>query len=162
MAFNGRIDLLNDANYLSYDMFSEDKKDPEAMNKEAIKNIHLNNPLSSLFFSELNVNALQEAIRYQVYLKSDKQHIIDKQSETELYIIMRGMYLQYGRHRIGNHIEEVKSLNQHVIDYCVPKILNEIHIYTFYKNDIQKLPIPMDRGELASSKGTKVLVMKEF
>lgn len=161
MAYNGRVELLNNANFMSYDMFSQEKKDSDAMNKEAIKNIHINNELSSLFFSELNVNAIQEAIRYQVYIKSDDTYIIDKQSETELYIIMRGMYLQYGRHH-HDTLEEVRYLNKHVIDYCVPKILNEIQIYTFYKNDIQKLPVPMDRGELASSKGTKVLVMKEF
>lgn len=162
MALNGRIELLNNANYNSYNMFENEKKDPDAFNKEAIRNIHLNNPLSSLFFSELNVNALQEAIRYQVYIKSDKKHIIDKQSETELYIIMRGIYLQYGRHKVQSTIEEVRYLNQHVIDYCLPKILNEIHLYTFYKKDIQQLPVPMDRGEMASSKGTKVLMVKEF
>ena len=161
MAYNGRVELLNDRNYSSYSMFSESTKDSDRMNKEAIKNIHLNNALSSLFFSELNINAIQEAIRYQVYVKSDETHIIDKQSETELYIVMRGMYLQYGRHH-HDTLEEVRYLNKLVIEFCVPKILNEIQIYTFYKNDIQKLPIPMDRGELATAKGTKVLIMKEF
>lgn len=161
MDSNGRVQLLNNANYESYNLFMEEKKDPDSMNKDAIRNIHMNNPLSSLFFSELNVSALQEAIRYQVYIKSNKTHIIDKQSETELFIIMRGMYLQYGRHVAHNVLDEIKHLNQLVIDYCIPKILNEIEIYTFYKKDIQQLPVPMDRGEMASSKGTRVLVMKD-
>lgn len=159
---NGRVDVLQNANYKAYAMFEENKVDPDSFNKQAIKNIHINNPLSSIFFSQQNIDALQEAIRYQVYLKSNKQHIIDKQSETELFIIMRGYYLQYGKHIPYGVLDQVKELNQRVIDYCVPKILNEIAIYTHYKRDIQQLPIPMERGEFSSSKGTKVLVSKDF
>lgn len=162
MAYNGRVELLNDNNYASYNMYNDESRDSNAFNKEAIRNIHQNNALSSLFFSDLNVNALQEAIRYQVYLKSDNKYVIDKQSETELYIIMRATYLQYGRHKSQKHVEEVRYLNQLIIDYCVPKILNEIETYVFYKKDIQQLPIPMDRGQIASAKGTKVLQMKDF
>lgn len=162
MAYNGRVELLNDDNYESYNMFNEESRDSDTLNKEAIRNIHQNNALSSLFFSDLNVNAIQEAIRYQVYVKSDKKYVIDKQSETELYIIMRATYLQYGRHKSQKHVEEVRSLNQIIIDYCVPKILNEIETYLFYKKDIQQLPIPMERGQIASAKGTKVLQMKDF
>jgi hypothetical protein len=143
-------------------LFDEDKKDPDSFNKEAIKNIHINNPLSTVFFSQTNVDALQEAIRYQVYVKSDKEHIIDKQSETELFIIMRATYLQNGKHLPYGVLDQVKQLNQLVIDFCVPKILNEISIYMHYKRDIQQLPVPMQRGEFSSSKGTKVLVNKGF
>jgi len=41
------------------------------------------------------MNLIQDGIRYQVYLKTDKKHIIDKQSEVELEIIMRSIYLQH-------------------------------------------------------------------
>lgn len=159
---NGRVDVLNDANYQSYRLFEEEKKDPNSFNKEAIRNIHINNPISTIFFSQQNIDALQEAIRYQVYKKSCKQHIIDKQSETELFIIMRAYYLQYAEHKPHSILDQIKDLNRMVIEYCVPKILNEISIYTHYKNDIQQLPIPMERGAYSSSKGTKVLVNKEF
>lgn len=162
MASNGRVDVLNNANYQSYNLFEENKLDPDSFNKEAIKNIHINNPISTIFFSQQNIDALQEAIRYQVYKKSNKQHVIGKQSETEIFIIMRAMYLQYAKHRPYGILDQIKELNQMVIDYCIPKILNEIAIYTHYKHDIQQLPVPMERGEFASSKGTKVLVNKEF
>lgn len=159
---NGRVDVINNMNYKSYSLFDEDKKDPDSFNKEAIRNIHINNPLSSVFFSQQNIDALQEAIRYQVYLKSGKQHVIDKQSETELFIIMRAYYLQKGKHLPYGLLDQVKELNKMVIDYCIPKIMNEIAIYMHYKRDIQQLPVPMERGEFSSSKGTKVLVNKGF
>lgn len=162
MAPNGRVDVLENDNYQSYNLFEEDKKDPDSFNKDAIRNIHINNPLSTIFFSQQNIDALQEAIRYQVYLGSGKKHIIGKQSETEIFIIMRATYLQNAKHRPYGIIDQVKELNRLVIEYCVPKILNEISIYTHYKSDIQQLPVPMDRGEFASSKGTKTLVNKEF
>lgn len=162
MASNGRVDVLNNENYKSYSLFEEKKTDPESFNKEAIRNIHINNPISTIFFSQQNIDALQEAIRYQVYLATDKKHVIDKQSETELFIIMRAMYLQYAKHRPYGILDQIKELNKKVIDYCVPKITNEIAIYTHYKQDIQQLPIPMERGEFASSKGTKTLVSREF
>jgi hypothetical protein len=159
---NGRVDAINNMNYKSYGLFDENKKDPDSFNKEAIRNIHINNPLSTIFFSQQNIDALQEAIRYQVYIKSNKQYVIDKQSETEIFIIMRAYYLQHGKHLPYGLYDQVKELNQMVIDYCVPKVLNEISIYMHYKRDIQQLPIPMERGEFSSSKGTKVLVNKGF
>jgi hypothetical protein len=162
MASNGRVNLLNNANYQSYGLFEENKKDPNSFNKEAIRNIHINNPISTIFFSQQNIDALQEAIRYQVYLKSDKKHVIDKQSEIELFIIMRAMYLQYAEHKPYGILEQIRELNQMVIDYCLPKMMAEIDQYTYYKKDIQQLPVPLERGELSSSKGTKVLQLREF
>lgn len=162
MAFNGRVDVLQNNNYESYALFEDKKTDPNSFHKEAIRNIHISNPISSIFFSQQNIDALQEAIRYQVFLATNKEHIIDKQSETELFIIMRGVYLQNAKHKSYGLLDQIKELNQLVIDYCVPKITNEIAIYMHYKQDIQKLPVPMDRGEFASSKGTKVLINKEF
>lgn len=162
MASNGRVDVLQGTNYESYKLFQEEKKDSDAFNKEAIRNIYINNPISTIFFSQQNIDALQEAIRYQVYVKSCNKHIIDKQSETELFIVMRAMYLQYAQHKPYGIKEQIQELNKLVLEHVVPKILNEIQIYTYYKNDIQQLPVPLERGAFSSSKGTKVLVNKEF
>lgn len=159
---NGRVDVLKGDNYKAYTLFEEDKKDPDSFNKEAIRNIHINNPISTIFFSQDNVNALQEAIRYQVYVKSCKKYVIDKQSETELFVIMRSIYLQNANHMPYAILDQIKELNRMVIEFCVPKILNKIIQYIQYKKDINQLPIPIDRGEYASSKGTKVLQNKPF
>lgn len=153
---NGRVNTTPNNNFNAYDLFKESKQN-RFVNEEAIKNIHAKNDLSDVFFSRENIDTLQEAIRYMVYKKSCGKHIIDKQSETDLIIVMRSIYLQYGEHRPFGVFEQVKELNTKVLEYCVPKILEEINIYLQYKHDISALPIPLDRGEFSSSKGTKVL-----
>lgn len=160
---NGRvIDTLYGDNYNIYDLFKDEKKPSLNFNDEAIKGVHQNNDLSRVFFSQQNIDALQNAIRYQVYNKSCKKHIIDKQSETELKLIMRATYLEKARHATRDILEEIKRLNSVVIDFCVPRILQEINIYMHYRDDISHLPIPLERGQFSSSKGQKVLESKQF
>lgn len=156
---SGRVpDTTQNTNFKLYDTYSENKPVNNYQN-EAIKGIHTTNPLSDIYFSRVNIDALQEAIRYQVYLKSCKKHIIGKQSENELLIIMRGIYLEYKRH-LDDVLQEVRYLNMKVLEYSVPKILEEIKMYLYYRKDISQLPIPLDRAQFVSSKGTKTLEQK--
>lgn len=160
-ASNGRVSIVENERIELYPMSKgHDKKGD--FNEEAIKGIHSNNMLSQIFFSQINIDGLQEAIRYQVYVKSCKQHVIARQSETELKIIMRAMYLENARHRQNDILPEIRRLNALVLDFCVPRILQEIKMYISYRNDINKLPTPLDRGEFQSSKGTKYLEQKSW
>ena len=159
---NGRIDSLYGENYNIYDLFKEEKKPSLNFNNEAIKGTHSNNDISRVFFSKENIDALQDAIRYQIYIKSCKKHIIDRQSDTELKLIMRATYLEHARHATRDVLAEIQRLNNIVIDFCVPRILQEINIYMRYRSDINSLPIPMERGQFSSSKGLKVLETKQF
>lgn len=162
MALEGRVGgMKNDFNYDNYKLFQENINSRD-FNEEAIKGVHVKNPLSDIFFSQTNIDALQEAIRYQVYVKSCSKFIISRQSDTELKLIMRAIYLQEGRHRQYNVLEEVKALNTLVLNYSVPRILQEVQMYNHYKKDISTNPIPMARGENSSSKGTRFLELKEF
>lgn len=156
---NGRVDTLADNNYEMYKLFHETKPYNNAEG-ESLRSIHEKNELSDLFFSRQNIDYIQDALRYMVYIKSCKKHVIDKQSETELVIVMRSIYLQYGEHKQYDIKKQIRELNIAVLNYCVPKVLEEIKQYLYYKKDISVLPVPMDRGEFVSSKGTKVLDMK--
>lgn len=118
------------------------------------------NKLNTLFFSDVNIQALQQGIRYSVFSKT--QMVIDNQSERELRVIMRSIYLQYGRNMPSNIVSQVKELNKRVLDYVVPKIIVEMNQYKTYIQDASALPIPMDRGQSTSTTGTKFLHMKEF
>jgi hypothetical protein len=119
-------------------------------------------PLSDLFFSTKNIDILQDAVRYQVYVRSDKQHIIDKQSSTELHIIMRSIYIEYARHVPYDVVGQVRVLNTKVLDYCVDNIISEINMRMHYVRDVDQVPIPLSRSPMLSSAGTKTLIMKEF
>jgi hypothetical protein len=158
---NGRVKLVNNERIEIYPMSAQNDKKSD-FNEEAIKGVHSNNPISQVFFSQTNIDALQEAIRYQVYVKSCKKHVIGRQSDTELKVIMRAIYLDNARHRNYDILPEIRRLNQLVLDFAVPRILQEINMYMTYKNDIDKLPDPMPRGQFQSAKGTKVLEQKTF
>lgn len=158
---NGRIDSLYSDNYDIYKLFKEEIKPDLNFNEEAIKGTHANNKLSALFFSRMNIDALQSAIRYQVYVSSCKKHVIDRQSDTDLKVVMRATYLEHAQHGI-DIVPEVKRLNGLVINFCVPKIVQEINMYMRYRSDISQLPVPLARGEFSSSKGQKTLELKNL
>jgi tRNA uridine 5-carbamoylmethylation protein Kti12 len=128
--------------------------------KQGINNIHSENPVSELFFSTHNINILQEGLRYMVYKKTQK--VIDKQSENELLIIMRSIYLQYAKHMPYNIIAQVKNLNSKVLDFAVSKVSSEVIQYYDYKQHASTLPIPLDHAVNVSQAGTKILHNNQY
>jgi hypothetical protein len=78
--------------------------------------------LAKAFFSEKNMQAVQNAIRKAVYEKSGpKKYVIDDQSADELTIIMRTMYLQYAQNLPYDIPGQVTDLNEKVLNwiYCM-------------------------------------------
>lgn len=145
----------------SYDLFSKAEAHHD-FDKQGIKNIHTENPISALFFSRHNIEILQNGIRYMVYKKTENSAIIDHQSENELLVIMRSIYLQYCDHKPYEIISQVKDLNSKVLDYAVPVVLVGLNQYVNYKNDASQLPIPLEHSVNMSSKGTKILYNQTF
>ena len=120
--------------------------------------------VSDLFMSRTNVDALQDAIRYRVSVESDGRHVVGRQSDVELGIVMRSVLLTEGRNVEDAHtvVGQVRALNAAVIAYCVPRIVGEADAYLRYRTDLATLPVPMDRGGLATTKGDRSLGMREF
>ena len=158
---NGRVTDLHQSNLTTYSFFHENNKDPNHFRTQAVKHIHTESPVAGIFFSAENIDALQEGIRYSVYSKSPGRYVIGKQSETELQIVMRSIYLQYAKNLSTNLSDQVRELNSKVLDYTVPIIINEVQNYKQYTNDISQLPVPMERSKNMSSTGTKILFRKE-
>ena len=120
------------------------------------------NALSSVFFSSENVELLHSMIRYQVWLRSGKKHIIDKQSNTQLEIIMRSVYLQYAKNLDCNLRQQIDELNDIILEYAVKTILSEISMYISYLDRINTLPTPMEHPKNLSTKGDKSLELQPF
>ena len=115
-----------------------------------------------LFFSDLNVDALQRGIITLVYKESNNKIRVGKQSNIELEIIMRSIYLQYSRNVQARVVDQVKELNQKVLDYCVQNVLSNAHQYVSYLNDSSRLPEPMPRWKNMSSAGSRTLIMEKI
>lgn len=118
--------------------------------------------LARAFFSVANVEGLHQAMRYEVYRASKGKHVIDRQSNTELLLVMRATYLMNGTNTDRGIREEVANLNAMVLEYAVPKILQEIEMYLDYKQKAGTMPVPMPRSQIATMKGTRSLEMKPF
>jgi hypothetical protein len=125
--------------------------------QEATKNIHCDSELARVYFSKENIDLLQDMIRYQVYEQSNRQHVVARQSDTELEVIMRHFYLTYGRNQPDRLTEQVAELNTYVVNECVPMILSSVEQYLAYRLRITQQPVPLARSVNLSSKGDKQL-----
>lgn len=152
----------------SYDLTIDDKKVSGSNTRFLFKNLYGETPLTFLFFSDKNIRNIQNMLKYLVY--KENGYIIDDQSVTELLIIMRGIFLEYSLHpklidesmsdeeknilKI-KYTNEVKRLNQLVIDYIVPKVISQIQQYVNYLKDASEQPYYMDKPQNVSIQGQK-------
>lgn len=109
---------------------------------DATKGIIEETNVTRILFSRKNLDAIQENIGYNIFRRTNEQ--ISKQSENELYIIMRSIALQYGNFVVQDPIQEVKRLNEKIVEICVDKIVTNYRQYIKYLDDIQNLPVPLD------------------
>ena len=118
--------------------------------------------VSQLFYSKQNLQALQDGIRYSVFKLSNGRHNIGEQSNDELIIIMKTMFITHGKNLMYNIVEQVRDLNKIVLDYAVPEIMEQLEMYEKYRHDKAFLPTPLDRSTSTTIKGEKTLEMHDF
>ena len=70
--------------------------------------------VTKIFFSPINVKALQDSIRYYVFQRSNNE--ISHQSDEQLYVIMRAIALQFGNFVTIDPVKEVKRLTMSIRD----------------------------------------------
>ncbi len=120
------------------------------------------NCVNDLFFSQTNIDALQTGLKNLVANKTQGKHIIGSQSESELMVIMRAMYLEYGMNLQTNVVEQIRDLNKKVLDFSVPRILVDLEQYDKYIQDASQIHVPMERSTNVSNKGNKILFRKDL
>ena len=151
----------------AFRMFSTHYEDPKLaygskFQQQATIRIHTPNLLNQAFFSDENIKHLQDEIRYRVWIKSDKKHIIDPQRPDDLKTIMRAYYLQYSLNVPGNEREELEMLNNRVMAFCVDDILGAINMYIYNRNQILDYPEQISRPINPHIIGTKGAEFKSF
>jgi hypothetical protein len=121
------------------------------------------NNLSDVFFSQQNVQIVQNLIRKDVYERSgSKGYVIDDQSVDELKIIMRAMYYQYSRNLPYDIAGQVAELNQRVVDWSAPHIMSAVDHYYYYIKDIESMPVPLTHPVNISRAGTRTKPLGQF
>ena len=156
---NGRVNALMPVNNYNFTATAEIPTE----NTANIISRNMNcTDVSTIFFSDNNVNLLQTGIYNKILNISAGKYNIGRQSDTDLKIIMRSIYFQYGKNKPNNIKEQVLDLNTRVIDWCVPEILSNIKQSDKYIMDISTMPIPLDRSILPTQKGLRTLEMMKF
>ena len=107
-------------------------------------------PLSAAFFAQANIDALQARLRGIIHEKTG--YTIDRQSDEQLLIVMRYVYVQSARHVGG--AREVRRLNELVLVEIVPQVGSGLAQYLAYLRDASQMYTPLPRGQATSLKGT--------
>lgn len=132
------------------------------------RNLYGETPLTFLFFSKDNINNLQDIIKMLVYKQMN--YVIDKQSVTDLEIIMRSIFLAYSEHPelldekmpdakknaiLKLYKNEVARLNELVINDIVPRVCSQLQAYLDYLRDASGGLRTIPRSENTSVAGTR-------
>jgi len=145
--------------YSDYRWIDENKKEENTVYRDILKGTIERTPISDFFFGEKNLNHLQNLLIRLIYQKSNGLYQISRQNDTELLIIMRSIFLQYGKHLpldVQSLETQICELNRQVIIYAFPKLMSNIQQYLSYIRDHGSNVRPLDRGEHISSAGTRV------
>ena len=153
---NGRVIMNNTQNVKDMNMI-EGNKPNNNFQVESLYGIQETSKLNQLFFSKKNMDIIQNNIRYTVYNKKNKKHIIDKQSDIELQIVMRSTYLQFSPNLEYNYKEQLEYLNGLVVEWCVAHIIPQLEQYIGYLKEVEYMPMPIDLPVNLSSKGSRTL-----
>jgi hypothetical protein len=157
MISNGRIDILQPPNHLTL----YDKKPVYTSSyNDAMTGNWANTPLSNAFFSEQNQQILQNGIRAGVYQHSNGKYLISQQSNSDLKMIMRAMFLEHSENRLSHIVEQIQELNNYVLNYCIPRVFGEAQGYLKYLQDASTLVVPLSAPVHTSL--DKTLELKPF
>jgi len=156
MKSNGRIDLLHAPNPISL----YDKPVYTSSYNDAMIGNWADTPLSLAFFSQENQQILQNGIRAGVYKMSGNKAIISQQSNSNLKIIMRAIFLEHSKNNYTNIRNQIEVLNQHVLKYSIPRIYGETQGYLKYLQDASTLVVPLSNP--ISMSFDKTLELKPF
>ena len=144
--YNGRVNIMEpdnpDVRFQMYERIAIKNKATEY--RESLTGEWENNLLAKVFFSQGNMQIVQNGLRAGVYELSKNQYVIPPQNIDALKILMRNIYLQYAQHYADNVTQQVERLNDLVLKHCVPLVYNETVGYMKYLQDQSSLVVPLD------------------
>ena len=147
--YNGRINIIQPPNMdIQFKMTEKIMVANKASSyHDAMNGLLEDNMLSRVFFSEGNIQIIQNGLRAGVYKMSDNKYVIPYQNINNLKIIMRSTYLQHAEHRNEDVTNQVERLNKIVLDYCIPSVYNEAIGYEKYCKDQSSLVVPLEHPQ---------------
>ena len=145
---------LYDENRLGQNVYSNNDN---TMYRDIIKTMIERSPVSDMFFSHVNMNHVKNVICKTVYKRSGGKYSVtpEAQSDNDLLIVMRSIYLNHAKHLDNQIKEQVAELNYQVIIDLVPRVISNAQQHLTYIRDHSQQTLVMDRPHCVSSAGTR-------
>jgi len=140
---NGRIDIKTPNTSALFEMYDKIPANQCTTFRNATEGLWSENNLSRAFFSQQNIQIIQNGIRAGVYKRSNGQYLIGPQDCDSLKIIMRSVYLQHAANQFNNISQQIFQLNNMVLEYCIQQVYSEAQGYMKYINDVSTLVVPI-------------------
>jgi len=157
--YNGRVNIVTPDTKTQFALYDKIPVKVDAF-QDALQGNVYNTQLSDAYFSRENIQMIQNQIRHAIYNVSKEQFLIGEQDNDTLKIIMRSIFLQNSLNLKCNIKGQIATLNQLVLNYCIPQIYGELKGYIRFKEDISTLATPIARPTMTTS--NKQLIAKPF
>jgi len=104
--------------------------------------------LEKVFFSNENINLINQNLIYGIYIKSNKSIKISPQNPLSILIVMRFVFSQHARHLPYDIKGQIRDLNCKVLNELLPRVMTEATQHLAYIKEIneprQLLPLPIN------------------
>jgi hypothetical protein len=140
---NGRVDIKSPNTSTLFQMYDKIPANQCVTFRNATEGLWTSNSLSDAFFSQQNIQIIQNGIRAGVYHRSNGQYTIGPQDCDSLKIVMRSVFLQNSANQPNNITQQITQLNNIVLEYCIQQVYSEAQGYMKYINDASTLVVPI-------------------
>ena len=148
---NGRINIKSPNTSALFQMYDKIPANQCVTFRNATGGLWNDTPLSQVFFSQQNIQIIQNGIRAGVYERSNGQYVIGPQDCDSLKIVMRSVFLQHSANQPFNIPQQIEELNKIVLNYCIQQVYSEAQGYMKYIDDASTLVVPIAHPIQASN-----------
>ena len=147
---NGRVDIKTPNTSALFQMYDKIPANQCVTFRNPTEGLWTQTILSQVFFSQQNIQMIQNGIRVGVYNRSNGQYVIAPQDCDSLKIIMRSVFLQHASNQSNNIEQQIVELNKIVLNYCIQQIYGEAQGYMKYIDDVSTLVVPIAHPVMAN------------
>jgi len=140
---NGRVNIKSPDTSALFKMYDKIPANQCVTFRNPTEGLWNATPLSQVFFSQENIQIIQNGIRSGVYKRSNGQYVIGDQDCDSIKIIMRSVFLQYSANKPSSIPQQIIELNNIVLNYCVQQVYSEAQGYMKYIDDVSTLAVPI-------------------
>ena len=158
---NGRVDIKTPSTSNLFQMYDKIPAQQCTTFRNPVEGLWDETNLSLAFFSQQNIQMIQNGIRAGVYYKSNGQYTIGQQDCDSLKIVMRSVYLQNSSNQPNDIPSQISNLNKMVLDFCIQQVYGEAQGYMKYIDDASTLVIPIAHPVMANN-NDRELVLKPW